>query len=108
MHVCLPHRCYEDGVTGKGKSLGATKAPGFSGEKKAQLQASRSMRGVEITNGFSELGWAALDAFGGEQAQADFINQAATRLTREQGIDLKLFGWAWLHGRGDNDHGSPD
>lgn len=53
--------------------------------------------------GFSELGWAALDAFGGEQAQADFINQAVTRLTREQGIDLKLFGWAWLHGQDDND-----
>jgi hypothetical protein len=53
--------------------------------------------------GFSELGWAALDAFGGEQAQADFINQAATRLTREQGLDLKLFGWTWLHGLDDND-----
>ena len=107
MHVCLPHRCYEDDITGKDKSLADAKELVLFGKKKAQLQSSRSMRGVEITNGFSELGWAALDAFGGEQAQADFINQAATRLTREQGIDLKLFGWAWLHGHDDNDLVAP-
>jgi len=47
--------------------------------------------------GFSELGWPALGAFGGEQAQADFLSAAAGRLTRSQGLDLKLLGWCWLH-----------
>jgi hypothetical protein len=54
--------------------------------------------------GFSELGWPSIDFFGGEQAQADFIMQMAGRLTREQGIDLHLFGWAWLHDLNENDH----
>jgi len=53
--------------------------------------------------GFSELGWQALPPFGGEQAQADFIMQAANRLTRDQGVKLELFGWAWLHGLDKND-----
>ncbi len=53
--------------------------------------------------GFSELGWAALEAFGGEQGQADFITQASTRLTIEQGIQLHLFAWPWLHALDDND-----
>ena len=53
--------------------------------------------------GFSELAWAALDAFGGEQGQADFIIQASTRLTVEQGIRLHMFGWPWLHALDDND-----
>jgi hypothetical protein len=53
--------------------------------------------------GFSELGWPSMDVFGGEQAQADFITQAAGRLTREQGVNLHLFGWAWLHDLDEND-----
>ncbi len=47
--------------------------------------------------GFSEIAWASLPALGGEQAQADFIQQATHRLTRQRGINLHLFGWAWLH-----------
>ncbi|RLI44986.1 hypothetical protein DRO69_06170 [Candidatus Bathyarchaeota archaeon] len=54
--------------------------------------------------GFSELGWPSIDVFGGEQAQADFITQVAGRLTREQGVNLHLFGWAWLHDLDENDH----
>ncbi len=46
--------------------------------------------------GLSEAGWAALDAFGGEQSQADFITQVMGRLTVEQGINLQLLGWPWL------------
>jgi hypothetical protein len=53
--------------------------------------------------GFSELGWSALDAFGGEEGQADFIVQAAGRLTLDQGIDLQLFGWPWLSALDEND-----
>ncbi|MGB9856268.1 MAG: hypothetical protein ACPLKS_06970 [Caldisericum exile] len=47
--------------------------------------------------GFSEIAWPSFDAFGGEQAQADFIVQAANRLTRDRGINLYLFGWFLLH-----------
>ena len=53
--------------------------------------------------GFSEIAWAALDTHGGEQAQANFIEQATTRLTRERGMNLHLFGWAWLHDLNAND-----
>lgn len=53
--------------------------------------------------GFSELGWSALEAFGGEQGQADFITQTADRLTLKQGITLELFGWAWLSALDNND-----
>ena len=53
--------------------------------------------------GFSEVAWASLDALGGEQAQADFIMQATTRLTRDRGINLHLFGWSWLHDLNEND-----
>ena len=54
--------------------------------------------------GFSELGWPSLEAFGGEQGQADFISHASGRLTADQGVDLRLFGWAWLHDVEENDH----
>ena len=54
--------------------------------------------------GFSELGWPSMEVFGGEQAQADFITQAAGRLTIEQEMNLHLFGWAWLHDLDENDH----
>ncbi len=53
--------------------------------------------------GFSEIAWASLDALGGEQAQANFIIQATSRLTRDRGIDLHLFGWSWLHDLNEND-----
>ena len=65
-------------------------------------RASNYLPGKPV--GFSELGWPSLDAFGGEQAQADFVMQASGRLTRGQGMDLKLFGWAWLHDLDENDH----
>jgi len=54
--------------------------------------------------GFSELGWPSLDAFGGEKDQADFLVDVSSRLTREQGVDLHLLGWAWLHDIDENDH----
>lgn len=53
--------------------------------------------------GFSEIAWPSLDAFGGEQAQADFIIEATGRLTRDRGINLHLFGWPWLHDLDEND-----
>jgi hypothetical protein len=42
--------------------------------------------------GFSEIAWPSLNSLGGEQAQANFITQAVGRLTRDQGINLHLFG----------------
>ncbi len=53
--------------------------------------------------GFTELGWPALEDFGGEEGQADFIIQSANRLTREQGVNLHLFGWQWLSALDEND-----
>jgi len=64
-------------------------------------KASNYMPGKPF--GFSEIAWASLDALGGEQAQADFIVQATTRLTRDRGINLHLFGWPWLHDLNEND-----
>lgn len=63
--------------------------------------ASNYMPGKQF--GFSEIAWASLDAIGGEQAQADFIRQATSRLTRDRGIALHLFGWSWLHDLNEND-----
>jgi hypothetical protein len=53
--------------------------------------------------GLSEFGWPALEAFGGEQAQADFIIQVAGRLTDEQGIKLHFLCWPWLSALDEND-----
>lgn len=53
--------------------------------------------------GFSEIAWSSLDAFGGEQAQADFIEQLISRLIYNRGIDLELLGWPWLHDIDQND-----
>ncbi|MGQ9545655.1 MAG: hypothetical protein ACUVTR_00595 [Dehalococcoidia bacterium] len=53
--------------------------------------------------GLSEVGWAALDAFGGEQSQADFISEVAGRLTVGQGLNLDLLGWPWLSALDEND-----
>jgi hypothetical protein len=54
--------------------------------------------------GFSELGWPARPEFGGEQGQADFITEVAGRLTKGQGMNLKLMGWAWLHDLAEDDY----
>lgn len=64
-------------------------------------KASNYMPGKPF--GFSEIAWASLEALGGEQAQADFIMQATSRLTRDRGINLHLFGWPWLHDLDEND-----
>jgi len=53
--------------------------------------------------GFSEVAWSSLPALGGEEAQAAFLNRLVNRLTRDQGLDLKLMGWAWLHDLSDQD-----
>lgn len=54
--------------------------------------------------GFTEIGWPSLDAFGGEQSQADFIVALGGRLTAGQGIGLHLVGWPWLHDVDSNDY----
>jgi hypothetical protein len=54
--------------------------------------------------GFTELGWPSMDAFGGEQGQADFLADVAGRLTTGQGIQLQMLAWAWLHDVDANDH----
>ncbi|MCR4393070.1 MAG: hypothetical protein NUV31_01720 [Dehalococcoidales bacterium] len=53
--------------------------------------------------GLTEAGWSALEAFGGEQAQADFITETAGRLTTGQGINLLFLGYPWLSALDDND-----
>lgn len=47
--------------------------------------------------GFSEIGWSSLDFFGGQQGQYDFLINLSTILTKDQGIDIHLFGYCWLH-----------
>ena len=54
--------------------------------------------------GFSELGWSSMEAFGGEQAQAEFLTTVLDSLVRDRGIQLELFGWAWLHDIDENDY----
>ncbi len=46
--------------------------------------------------GFSEIGWPSDPFFGGEQGQVDLIENITWRLTRDQGMDLHMLGWAWL------------
>jgi hypothetical protein len=53
--------------------------------------------------GFSEVAWSSLDAFGGEEGQADFLEQLVGRLTSEQDIDLRLLMWSWLTDLGEGD-----
>lgn len=53
--------------------------------------------------GFSELGWPSSEEFGGEQAQADFLLDLSRNLTVDQGVDLHLFGYCWLHDLNEND-----
>ena len=65
------------------------------------LIASQYMPGKPF--GFSELGWPSLDVFGGEKGQADFLLNVSNRLTIQQGINLHLFGYAWLHDLNEKD-----
>lgn len=53
--------------------------------------------------GFSEVAWPSLEAFGGEQGQADFLAELCGRLTRDRGVELRLLGWSWLHDLDDSD-----
>jgi len=46
---------------------------------------------------FTELAWPSLVEFGGEASQADFATDMAGRLTRDQGVELELFSWWFLH-----------
>jgi hypothetical protein len=54
--------------------------------------------------GITEAGWAALEPFGGEQGQADFIDKLAGDLTVGQRINLQLLGWPWLSALDENDY----
>lgn len=54
--------------------------------------------------GFTELGWPSMDAFGGEQGQAEFLTVVLDSLVKNQGINLEIFGWAWLHDIDQNDY----
>jgi len=54
--------------------------------------------------GFSEVAWPSMDAFGGEEAQAEFLELLTGELTLDEGVDLKLLMWPWLHDLDQNDH----
>jgi hypothetical protein len=62
-------------------------------------RAASRMPGKPV--GFSEAGWPSLEAFGGEVAQAEFLQALTDRLTVSRGIELRLLGWPWLHDLGD-------
>lgn len=53
--------------------------------------------------GFSELGWPVHPVFGQEEGQADFLRDVVGRLTVDQGMDLELVAWNWLHDLGPED-----
>jgi hypothetical protein len=53
--------------------------------------------------GFSELGWPVHPAFGREEGQADYLWDVVGRLTVDQGLDLELVAWNWLHDLGPGD-----
>ena len=46
--------------------------------------------------GFSEIAWSSLEAFGGEEGQAQLLWDVVERLTLDQGVDLRLLMWSWL------------
>ncbi len=56
--------------------------------------------------GFTEISWSTLDDFGGEEAQAEFLNDAAGRLTADQGMNLHLLGWLSLYDMFGDPHSS--
>ena len=43
--------------------------------------------------GFTEICWSALESFGGEQAQAEFLNDVVSRLTVTRGVNLHMLAW---------------
>jgi hypothetical protein len=53
--------------------------------------------------GFSEIAWPSMDAFGGEEAQAEFI-ASIPDFTTGQGLELELLMWSWLHDLGELDY----
>ena len=57
-------------------------------------EASNHMPGKPF--GFSEIAWSSLDAFGGEEGQAELLWDLVGRLTLDQGVDLRLVMWSWL------------
>ena len=65
------------------------------------VEASSYLPDLEF--GFSELGWSSLEAFGGEESQAEFLLNASSVLTVDRGLDLKMFGYCWLHDLDSND-----
>jgi len=52
---------------------------------------------------FTEAAWPALETFGGEQGQADFINELCGRLTAGAEVEVRLLGWPWLHDLSEED-----
>jgi hypothetical protein len=65
------------------------------------LEAADKMPGKAF--GFSEIAWPSMLEFGGEQAQADFLNASVGRLTTDQGLELHMISWSWLHDVDDSD-----
>jgi hypothetical protein len=65
------------------------------------IKVAESMSGKSF--GFSEVTWSSLEAFGGEEGQADFLEQLVGRLTAKQNIELKLLMWSWLTDLGEYD-----
>lgn len=50
-----------------------------------------------------EVGWPSLEEFGGEAGQAEFLTQLTGRLTKNQGVELALLGYAWSNDLDEND-----
>ena len=53
--------------------------------------------------GFNEVAWPSLEAFGGEQSQAEFLDELCGRLTRDREVELLFLGWPWMHDLDGND-----
>ncbi|MBN1389074.1 MAG: tandem-95 repeat protein [Candidatus Thermoplasmatota archaeon] len=47
--------------------------------------------------GLSEISWTSHTDNGGEEEQANFIRNATSRLTIDQGLDMEIIGWTRLH-----------
>ena len=45
--------------------------------------------------GFSEIAWPSMQEFGGEQAQADFIDMLGGELT--EGYSVEFIMWPWMY-----------
>ena len=65
------------------------------------LEVAERMSGKPF--GFSEVTWSSLEAFRGEEGQADFPEQLVGRLTAGQDIELRLLMWSWLTDLGEGD-----